>query len=60
MKYTLTKPCGNCPFTKSCMPGWLGGKRAEELVDGRCGMYTVGALSSAIFVPLFCDLFQFV
>ena len=26
------KPCGNCPFTKNCMKGWLGEKRMTEII----------------------------
>jgi len=31
MNFTLTAPCGNCPFRTDCLDGWLGEDRAEEI-----------------------------
>lgn len=31
MNYNLTKPCKNCPFSTTCLNGWLGGPRATEI-----------------------------
>ena len=34
MKFTLSEPCGNmCPFRIDCLKGWLGEKRATEIID---------------------------
>lgn len=33
MKYTLTKPCTDCPFRIDCLEGWLGVDRAEEIIN---------------------------
>ena len=33
MDYTLTTPCGNCPFRTDCLEGWLGEARAEEIIQ---------------------------
>lgn len=27
------KPCKSCPFTKTCLPGWLGEDRANEILS---------------------------
>lgn len=29
----ITKPCKECPFTKTCSKGWLGEKRVIEILD---------------------------
>lgn len=31
LDFKLKRPCKNCPFSKSCHPGWL--RRAREIVD---------------------------
>lgn len=31
MKFTLRRPCANCPFRTDCRQGWLGRKRATEI-----------------------------
>lgn len=31
MKFTLTRPCKDCPFRTDCTKGWLGRERAEEI-----------------------------
>ncbi|TQC94701.1 hypothetical protein FK216_15575 [Moraxellaceae bacterium AER2_44_116] len=38
MKFTLSKPCANCPFRtdKPEQEGWLGGERAQEIADDIC------------------------
>lgn len=28
----MTKPCSNCPFTKTCTPRWLGEHRVMEIL----------------------------
>lgn len=35
MNFDLTAPCGNCPFRtdKPEQQGWLGGERAEEIIE---------------------------
>lgn len=31
MKFTLRRPCADCPFRTDCRPKWLGRKRANEI-----------------------------
>ncbi len=33
VNFDLKKPCQKCPFRTDCLKGWLGGGRAEEIVD---------------------------
>lgn len=33
MDFNLKKPCKDCPFTTSCLSGWLGEERAEEIAN---------------------------
>ena len=34
MKFNLTKPCSNCPFSRDSREGWLGEDRAIEIGEG--------------------------
>lgn len=29
----MKSPCGQCPFRKDCLKGWLGAERAEEIAN---------------------------
>lgn len=29
----MAKPCNNCPFKKNIMPGWLGAKRMQNIIE---------------------------
>ena len=31
MKFTLKKPCKNCPFSVDSLEGWLGAERADDI-----------------------------
>lgn len=33
MKFDLRRPCPDCPFTTTCLSGWLGRARAQEIAD---------------------------
>ena len=33
MHFDLKKPCSDCPFRTDSTVGWLGEKRAEEIID---------------------------
>lgn len=37
MNFDMTGPCEHCPFRTDCRKGWLGGRRAEEIIDGVLG-----------------------
>ena len=37
MKFTLKRPCADCPFRTSALPGWLGGHEPEEIMQAVFG-----------------------
>lgn len=33
MDFKLTRPCDQCPFTRTCLKGWLGETRAAQIAE---------------------------
>ena len=49
MQFDLRTPCKECPFTRSCMKGWLGARRMRQILRSLDNDFSVFACHKFLY-----------